>query len=293
MTSEIEALAKELGTTNPYEIERAILEKLGVTNREQIAGLEADGWIPDREGRDKGYNLFARGYDKEGYEDAYNEYLGEMRKTGRAGWWEGSPNELYNRLAGEVEARNASRREAMTPEERAVTPPWETEDVPADRQIVRYSVTAQTETPQFKNFFGEWEKDPENASKVVDKDGRPLVVYRRDNEAFTVFDSTKTQQNDAGWLGKGFYFYGDKGEAERETGYGKNLRAFYLNIRNPYYITSEEYNKLVEADDPKVSRDFTEATCVRNGQPSSRHRSRAQPTTRARSTRAIPTSATR
>ena len=123
----------------------------------------------------------------------------------------------------------------------------------------RFSIAARLETPQFKNFFGDWEKDPENSSKVVDKDGRPLVVYRRDNEAFTVFDSTKTQQNDAGWLGKGFYFYGDKGEAERETGYGKNLRAFYLNIRNPYYITSEEYNKLVEADDPKVSREFTES----------------------------------
>jgi len=46
----------------------------------------------------------------------------------------------YSRFAGEVEARNASRREAMTPEERAATPPWETEDVPADRQIVRYSL---------------------------------------------------------------------------------------------------------------------------------------------------------
>lgn len=255
---EVEDMAKQLGTSDPYKIERAILSMLGVTSREQIAGLEAEGWIPDQEGRDKGYNLYARGYDKEGYEDAYNEYLGEIRKNDRAGWWEGTPHEIYRRLAGEVEARNASRREAMTPEERAVTPPWETEDVPGDRQIIRYSVTAQTETPQFKNFFGDWEKDPENASKVVDKDGKPLIVYRRDNEAFTVFDFTKTQQNDAGWLGKGFYFYGDKGEAESATGYGKNLRAFYLNIRNPYHITSEEYNRLVEADDPKVSREFTE-----------------------------------
>ena len=88
-----------------------------------------------------------------------------------------SPMGQYFKLAGEVEARNAQFRANMTPEERAATPPWETEDVPADRQIVRYSVTAQTETPQFKNFFGDWEKDPENASKVVDKDGKPLVVY--------------------------------------------------------------------------------------------------------------------
>ncbi|MCQ2239299.1 MAG: hypothetical protein MJZ73_08710 [Bacteroidaceae bacterium] len=31
-------------------------------------------------------------------------------------------------------------------------------------------------TNNFKKFFGEWEKDPENSSKVV-KNGEPLVVY--------------------------------------------------------------------------------------------------------------------
>ena len=111
-------------------------------------------------------------------------------------------------------------------------------------------VGAQTDSHQFKRWFAE--------SKVVDADGEPLVVYRRDNDAFTVFDQAKTQQNDAGWLGKGFYFYGDKGEAERATGYGKNLRSFYLKAENPYYITPEEYNRLVEADDPKVSAEFTQ-----------------------------------
>ena len=49
------------------------------------------------------------------------------------------PQTVYESFAGEVEARNASRREAMTPEERAATPPWATEDVPADRQIIRFS----------------------------------------------------------------------------------------------------------------------------------------------------------
>ena len=135
----VEETAKELGTTNPYEIEKAIFRMLGATSREQVAGLEAEGWIPDKTGRDKGYNLFARGYDNEGYEEAYDKYLGEMNKSGMASWWNGSPHELYSRLAGEVEARNASRREEMTPEERAATPPWATEDVPENRQIIRFS----------------------------------------------------------------------------------------------------------------------------------------------------------
>ena len=32
-------------------------------------------------------------------------------------------------------------------------------------------------TPEFKAWFGDWENDPENASKVVDENGEPLVVY--------------------------------------------------------------------------------------------------------------------
>ena len=111
-------------------------------------------------------------------------------------------------------------------------------------------VKSQTATRQFKNWF--------DKSQVVDENGEPLVVYRRDNEAFNVFDVNKTQQNDAGWLGKGFYFYGDRREAESATGYGKNLREFYLKAENPYYITPEEYNRLVEANDPRVSVEFTE-----------------------------------
>ena len=29
----------------------------------------------------------------------------------------------------------------------------------------------------FEKWFGDWENDPQNASKVVDKNGRPLIVY--------------------------------------------------------------------------------------------------------------------
>ena len=137
---EVEEMAKKLGTSNPYEIEKAILEMLGAKTHEQIKDLEKEGWIPDKKGRDKGYNLYARGYDKEGYEDAWNEYLGKMRESGGTVWWDGSPHELYARLAGEVEARNVQKRLDMSPEERAAVPPWKTEDVPENRQIVRFSV---------------------------------------------------------------------------------------------------------------------------------------------------------
>lgn len=32
-------------------------------------------------------------------------------------------------------------------------------------------------TPEFKEWFGDWENDPDNASKVVDENGEPLLVY--------------------------------------------------------------------------------------------------------------------
>lgn len=42
-------------------------------------------------------------------------------------------------------------------------------------------------TPEFKAWFGDWENDPENASKVVDENGEPLVVYHGTKKVFTSF----------------------------------------------------------------------------------------------------------
>ena len=63
----------------------------------------------------------------------------------------------YSRFAGEVEARNAARREAMSPEERAATPPWASEDVAEGTQIIRRMIVDPKSgevlgwyTPQFK-----------------------------------------------------------------------------------------------------------------------------------------------
>ncbi len=36
----------------------------------------------------------------------------------------------------------------------------------------------QVRTKAFKEWFGDWENDPENASRVVDENGEPKVVYR-------------------------------------------------------------------------------------------------------------------
>jgi len=53
---------------------------------------------------------------------------------------------------------------------------------------------AQVRTPEFKKWFGDWENAPENASKVVDENGEPLVVYHKTRafKDFTEFDPTKS-----------------------------------------------------------------------------------------------------
>ena len=52
-----------------------------------------------------------------------------------------NPRDIYKRTAGEVEARNAERRNFLPPERRRELPPSWTESVPRRDQIVRFSVS--------------------------------------------------------------------------------------------------------------------------------------------------------
>jgi len=49
---------------------------------------------------------------------------------------------------------------------------------------------AQVRTPEFLNWFGDWINDPANASKVVDENGEPLVVYHGSPDIFYEFDKS-------------------------------------------------------------------------------------------------------
>ena len=97
----------------------------------------------------------------------------------------------------------------------------------------------------------------ESMSQVVDENGEPRVVYHGTPNEFTVFRNT--QQNDAGWLGKGYYFYGVERESLGYMGRNGGYRmALFLNIRDPYYLSEEEHDELVERDDVDFSAEFTE-----------------------------------
>ena len=95
----------------------------------------------------------------------------------------------------------------------------------------------QVRTKAFKEWFGDWENNPENASKVVDENGEPKVVWRASRYGkktdYSVFDLEKSG-------GQGFYF-ANKEAAEKWYG-GDNMRAFFINLRNP--DTSNNFNVL-------------------------------------------------
>jgi hypothetical protein len=79
-------------------------------------------------------------------------------------------------------------------------------------------------TPAFKKWFGDWENDPANASKVVDENGEPLVVYHGTMEDFSVF------------LG-GSYFTDDYMNADGYAS-GEIVLETFLNIKKPLVINA-------------------------------------------------------
>lgn len=101
---------------------------------------------------------------------------------------------------------------------------------------------AQVRTKAFKEWFGDWENNPSEASKVVDENGEPLVVYH--SNSAKSFDSSRT----ANWF-----------SSKRQNYYGNKQYAVFLNIKNLFrrdspsleerayiteYGTGNEYDKL-------------------------------------------------
>lgn len=84
-------------------------------------------------------------------------------------------------------------------------------------------------TSAFKNWFGDWENDPANASKILDENGEPLVVYHGTNKKFDTFSKKKT-------LTPQFWFTDRKDliESGNIGAYGRGIiMPVFLSIKNP------------------------------------------------------------
>ena len=80
----------------------------------------------------------------------------------------------------------------------------------------------QVRTKAFKEWFGDWENDPANASKVVDENGEPLVVYH--HRKSELYDFSKRTDN----IMPGIYF-----SKKPLTQFGSYQIQAFLNIKNP------------------------------------------------------------
>ena len=125
---------------------------------------------------------------------------------------------------------------------------------PSNLNTEQYNIVR---TPEFKNWFGDWQTDPENASKVVDENGEPLVTYHGSAADFDVFSKEKLGSLTNTEIAKaGFFFASNKAAADQyafigglQNPYLENklteARAFFINIKNPYKGTNKEWNDLL------------------------------------------------
>jgi ribosomal protein S18 acetylase RimI-like enzyme len=88
-------------------------------------------------------------------------------------------------------------------------------------------------TKAFKDWFGDWENDPENASKVVDENGEPLVVYHGTKNSFHEFVSNR------------LIFSTPNEQVARFFG---DYREYFMKLINPFII-KEGYNTWERLDE--------------------------------------------
>ena len=110
-------------------------------------------------------------------------------------------------------------------------------------------------TRAFKDWFGDWQNDPENASKVVDENGEPMVVYHGtpSSEPIDIFYTRQELGLPRGGRGsgsEGYYFTPNREYAERFTArdlmFPENTRIghieeVFLNVRNVALFNSANF----------------------------------------------------
>ena len=94
----------------------------------------------------------------------------------------------------------------------------------------------QVRTPNFKRWFGDWENDPDESSKVVDENGEPLVVYHGSSKWFTVFNDGKTNKSNVNTPDGTIFANDNKSIASSfENYYGRKVKDVILDKDSPLH----------------------------------------------------------
>ena len=110
----------------------------------------------------------------------------------------------------------------------------------------------QVRTKAFKEWFGDWENDPENASKVVDANGEPLVVYHGTDAEFTAFDGPSDRVSKHINYGDDYIYFTDN----IDTAEGYAADSAYLSIVDEYGVDKPTYGDLTIDDDALYSEEY-------------------------------------
>ena len=103
----------------------------------------------------------------------------------------------------------------------------------------------QVRTKAFKKWFGDWENDKENSSKVVDENGEPLVVYHGTlAKELTKFDPEMVGSRYS-YDEKGFFFTSsrniahDYASSEFDSSRKGKVIDTFISLRNPLIVDSK------------------------------------------------------
>lgn len=91
-----------------------------------------------------------------------------------------------------------------------------------------------TKSQQFKRWFGDWEKKPNTASKIVNEDGTPRIIYHQTAAEFNVFSNANplAGRNDSETPNG---FFAKDNNADIGVGGNKQM-ALYGNMKKPLHF---------------------------------------------------------
>lgn len=163
----------------------------------------------------------------------YETFYAQAKAAGRS---ESESQTLAALITERFKARAEGREQGETPQQLLEATPLtisrEGQQAPAagartlTQEAIQQAAAETVETPEFKTFFGD--------SKVVDTDGKPLVVYHGTQADFDAF------REDTGW------FTWSPSQADMFGGInapGTNVVPAYLSIKNPVILQADEASR--------------------------------------------------
>lgn len=244
-------------TGDPKDIPRLIREGKRVSAflniRNPIRNPKWDYGVTDTAGLDERNSLLAQGYDgaiRQYAEDEPAEYIAfnsnQIKSaTDNNGDFSTEDDSILHSLAENkhwqtMDANTQRRIEAdyeRTREQYYGTDKWMKAPNGKPTNLTERQ-WIQVRTPAFKEWFGDWENDPENSSKILDENGEPLVVYHGSLATFDTFlqtsdigyhFGTRKQAEEVQQINAGQAWWMDEEELEANA----KIYGCFLNIRNP------------------------------------------------------------